>query len=140
MRAGPILSCPLSLNHLVEQDQKPTPKTYPRRIKGVLSQPCLSILQGAAEEFTFSTEFPQNGSGGPWKVGPKRGENKNLKVLLTHTEDVERETMANRFVNQLVRQAIESDMARKRNSSTTFTLRWSQKGCTLMLSLSGSTF
>lgn len=54
----------------------------------------LFIYRELQRNSPFSTEIPQNGNGGPKKAGRKREENKT-KVLLTHTEDVETETMVN---------------------------------------------
>lgn len=42
---------------------------------------------------------------------------------LTNTEDVEAESVVDRLVDQLVRHAVEADMARQRDSTSTFTLK-----------------
>lgn len=86
----------------------------------------LFIYRELQRNLHLAWNFPKMEMAGPEKAGRKSEENKT-KVLLTHTEDVETETMVNWFVNQLVRQAIESDMARKRNGPATFALRRSQK-------------
>lgn len=43
-------------------------------------------------------------------------------LVLTHTEDVEAEAVANGLVNQLVRHAVKAHMARQRDSTETFSL------------------
>lgn len=42
---------------------------------------------------------------------------------LTNTEDVEAESMVDRLVDQLVRHAVKANMARQRNSTSSFTLK-----------------
>lgn len=42
---------------------------------------------------------------------------------LTNTEDVKAESVVDRLVDQLVRHAVEADMARQRDSTSTFTLK-----------------
>lgn len=43
--------------------------------------------------------------------------------ILTNTEDVEAESVVDGLVDQLVRHAVEADMACQRDSTSTFTLK-----------------
>lgn len=68
------------------------------------------------------TGFPKNGR----KWGKKEEEAE--KEVLTHTQNIEAETVANGLIYQLVGQAVKSYMARQRDSSAAFTLGEYKRG------------